>query len=51
MIKFEEELKNFKPIPEVSQAEEDILSSDIRDVSDLVRESVAKATGNTDDKK
>ncbi|MBP3622277.1 MAG: hypothetical protein J6J16_10995 [Lachnospiraceae bacterium] len=36
MINFEEELKRFSPIPEVSQAEEAIYSNDLRDISDIV---------------
>ncbi len=36
MINFEEELKRFKPIPEVNQAEEAIYSNDLKDISDIV---------------
>ena len=36
MINFEEELKRFKPIPDVSQAEEAIYSNDLKDISDIV---------------
>lgn len=36
MINFEEELKRFSPIPEISQAEEAIYSNDLRDISDIV---------------
>ncbi len=36
MINFEEELKRFQPIPEVSQAEEAIYNNDLRDISDIV---------------
>ena len=38
MIDFEEELKRFKPIPGVNQAEEAILSNDLKDISDIVRQ-------------
>ncbi len=36
MIDFDEELKQFSPSLGVSQAEEDILSSDLKDISDIV---------------
>ena len=36
MINFEEELKRFQPIPEVSQAEEDIYKNDLKDIADIV---------------
>jgi hypothetical protein len=36
MINFEEELKRFKPMPEVNQAEEAIYNNDLKDVSDIV---------------
>ena len=36
MINFEEELKRFKPIPDVSQDEEAIYSNDLKDISDIV---------------
>ena len=36
MIKFEEELKRFKPMLEVKQSEEAIYSNDLMDVSDIV---------------
>lgn len=36
MINFEEELKRFKPIPEVNQTEEAIYNNDLKDVSDIV---------------
>ena len=36
MINFEEELKRFKPIPEVSQAEEAIYNNDLKDISDII---------------
>ncbi|MBR4514076.1 MAG: hypothetical protein IKO61_04245 [Lachnospiraceae bacterium] len=36
MIDFEEELKRFKPIPGVNQAEDAILANDLKDISDIV---------------
>ena len=36
MINFEEELKRFQPILEVNQAEEEIYSNDLKDISDIV---------------
>ena len=36
MINFEEELKRFQPIPEVSQAEDAIYNNDLKDISDIV---------------
>ncbi len=36
MINFEEELKRFSPIPEISQTEEAIYNNDLRDISDIV---------------
>lgn len=36
MIDFDEELMQFSPSLEVSQAEGDILSSDLKDISDIV---------------
>jgi hypothetical protein len=36
MIDFDDELKRFSPSLEVSQAEEDILQSDLKDISDIV---------------
>jgi hypothetical protein len=36
MINFEEELKRFKPMPEINQAEEAIYNNDLKDVSDIV---------------
>lgn len=36
MINFEEELKRFRPMPEIDQAEEAIYSNDLKDVSDIV---------------
>ncbi len=36
MIDFDEELKGFSPSLEVSQAEEDILSNDLKDIADIV---------------
>ncbi|MBO6166635.1 MAG: hypothetical protein J6O17_09770 [Eubacterium sp.] len=36
MIDFDEELKRFSPSLEVSQAEEDIYSNDLKDITDIV---------------
>ena len=36
MLDFDEVLKRFSPSLEVSQAEEDILQSDLKDISDIV---------------
>ena len=36
MIDFDDELKRFSPSLEVSQAEEDILQSDLKDIVDIV---------------
>ena len=36
MIDFDDELKRFSPSLEVSQAEEDILQSDLQDIADIV---------------
>lgn len=41
MINFEEELKQFQPIPEVDQTEEAIYNNDLKDISDIVAQ-VAK---------
>lgn len=46
MINFEEELKRFKPIPEVNQAEEAIYSNDLKDISDIVTQMTAGMQGN-----
>ena len=36
MINFDEELKRFSPSLEVSQAEEDIYTNDLKDITDVV---------------
>lgn len=38
MIDFEEELKNYKPIMEVSEAEDAIRSKDLTDMVDILKE-------------
>ncbi len=38
MIDFEEELKNFAPMMEVKEAEVDIKSHDLTDMTDLLRQ-------------
>ncbi|MDD6326924.1 MAG: hypothetical protein PUA62_00530 [Lachnospiraceae bacterium] len=45
MIVFEEELKRFQPIPEVSQAEEAIYNNDLRDISDIITQVTAELKG------
>ncbi len=36
MIDFDEEIKRFQPSLEVSQAEDDILKNDLKDITDIV---------------
>lgn len=36
MIDFDEELKNFTPVPEVSQADADLFRDDLKDITDIV---------------
>lgn len=43
MIDFEEELKNYKPIMEVSEAEEAIQKKDLTDMVDILKEMTEKA--------
>ena len=38
MINFEEELKNFKPMPEVKEAEREIRERKMTDVTDIIAE-------------
>lgn len=38
MLNFEEELKKFRPSPDVKNAEEAIKNEDLTDVIDLIRE-------------
>ena len=45
MINFDEELKTFTPSLEVSQAEEDILSNDLKDIADIVLQMTADLRG------
>ena len=45
MINFDEELKSFSPSLEVSQAEEDILSNDLKDIADIVLQMTADLRG------
>jgi hypothetical protein len=40
MIDFNEELKNFKPCPSVEQAEDAIFHDDLKDFTELVKETV-----------
>lgn len=48
MINFEEELKRFKPMPGVNQAEEEIYSNDLRDISDIVAQMTADLRAQND---
>lgn len=43
MIDFEEELKKFKPSPEVEEAEEAIYNQDLTDMTDILREMMKEA--------
>ncbi|SFG15304.1 hypothetical protein SAMN04487761_10618 [Lachnospiraceae bacterium C7] len=43
MINFEEELKNFKPSLEVSEAEDDIKNRDLTDVADIIADLINEA--------
>ena len=47
MIDFDEEIKGFSPSLEVSQAEEDILSNDLKDISDIVLQMTEDLRGRT----
>lgn len=38
MLNFEEELKKFQPSPEVDEIEEEALSEDLTDLSDLLKD-------------
>lgn len=46
MIDFNEELKNFKPCLNVEQAEEAIYSNDLKDFTDIVKETVKDLMAN-----
>lgn len=41
-INFEEELKNFKPVPEIGDAEDEIRSKDLTDLVDILKSVTAK---------
>jgi len=43
MLNFEEELKKFKPSPELGAANDSIYQRDLRDVNDIVQELVNEA--------
>ncbi len=45
MINFEEELKRFKPIPGVNQAEEAIMHNDLKDISDIITQVTEELRG------
>ena len=47
MIDFDDELKRFSPSLEVSQAEEDILQSDLKDIADIVLQMTEDLRGAT----
>lgn len=47
MIDFDEEIRGFSPILEVSQAEEDILSNDLKDIADIVLQMTTDLRGNS----
>lgn len=47
MINFEEELKKFKPMLDVDQAEDAIYSNDLQDITDIMQE-LMKETKNKD---
>lgn len=46
MIDFNEELKNFKPCLNVEQAEDAIYSNDLKDFTDIVKETVQDLAAN-----
>ena len=45
MIDFDEEIKALTPSLEVSQAEEDILKNDLKDIADIVLQMTADLRG------
>lgn len=45
MINFNEEIKKFQPNLEVSQVEDEIFKNDLRDITDVIEELLAKDTG------
>lgn len=46
MIDFNEELKNFKPCMNVEQTEDAIYSNDLKDFTDIVKETVKDLMNN-----
>lgn len=46
MIDFKKELENFKPCLNVEQTEEAIYSNDLKDFTDIVKETVEQITKN-----
>lgn len=44
MIDFEEELKKYKPSPEVEEAEETIYNHDMTDMTDILKEMMQELT-------
>ncbi len=45
MIDFDEELKKYKPNPEVEEAERDIYQHDITDMTDVLQQIIAETKG------
>lgn len=50
MIDFKKELENFKPCLNVEQAEEAIYSNDLKDFTDIVKETVKEILANQTEK-
>lgn len=50
MIDFKKELENFKPCLNVEQAEEAIYSNDLKDFTDIVKETVQEILANQTEK-
>ncbi len=47
MINFDEEIKKFKPILEVDQAEEAIYQNDLKDMTDVMQEMMKEIKKNS----
>ncbi|MCR5742833.1 MAG: hypothetical protein K6F92_03770 [Lachnospiraceae bacterium] len=45
MLKFEEELENFKPLPEIEQTEKIINDEPLADVTDILKSIVEMSAG------
>ena len=50
MIDFKKEVENFKPCLNVEQAEEAIYSNDLKDFTDIVKETVKEILANQTEK-